>query len=202
MWHRSLRSLTILFSLSALGGCATTRAVLPPKAKAGLTQISAALTDATAQVQSVVATLNKLDRTGTVIPTTVQEFSAQVNQLNQTVDVTRTRLQSADRPDEFFSGWKADLDSIQDTELREAGQERYAAARKELERLKIEVDRLRDVFRPFHTELNDVETYLRNDPTRDGVEQVRVKIRRIVRSEDKVLAKAEVVQKGIRQLLR
>jgi uncharacterized small protein (DUF1192 family) len=167
-----------------------------------LTQISAALTDAQSQLRSAVSTLRTLDRGGTDIPSGVREYSAQVGLLNQTIESTRARVATADRPDEFFSAWRADLDSIEDTELREAGEKRYAVARKELERLKGEMNRLRDTFRPFHAQLNDVEAYLRNDPTKTGVDQVRPKIRDIVRAEDGVLDRAEVVQKGIQDLLR
>lgn len=189
-------------ALVLLGGCTSNRAVLPPKAKTGLTQINAALTDGRAQLRAAVATLRTLDQGGTEIPSAVQEYSKQVGLLNRTVESSRARIESASRPDEFFSGWKNDLDSIRDTELREAGEERYAAARHELERLKQEIDRLRDEFRPFHTQLCDVETYLKNDPTSVGVEQVRPKIRTIVRAEKGVLAKADVVQDGIQKLLR
>jgi len=183
-------------------GCATTRAQLPPKAKAGLTQIADGLRDSRAQVTETVTALRAFDRPGTDIPEAFDVYSRSLDRLNKTVEMTRTSIKTADSPAGFFSEWDADLNGISDTQLREAGKKRYASARRELERLHVEIQGLRDRFEPFHRDLNDVAAYLKNDPTRTGVKQVDVRIRRILKQERPVVSEIDDVQAGIQRLLR
>lgn len=154
------------------------------------------------QITETVNALGAFDQPGTNIPEAFDAYSQSLDRLNRTIELTRTHVKTAERPDEFFSEWDADLNSISDTQLREAGKQRYASARRELERLHVEIDGLRDRFEPFHRDLNDVAAYLKNDPTRSGVRQVQQQIRRILRQEKPVLSELDDLQDGIQRLLR
>jgi hypothetical protein len=74
---------------------------------------------------------------------------------------------------EFFSGWEQEVQSIQNDELRAAAQERRAHLDGEFRSISRVIVELRDVFRPWVKDVNDLRTVLGRDLTVSGIDRAR-----------------------------
>lgn len=196
---------TVALGLAAMlvtSGCASTRPDLPPQAKSGLQTIATSLEEGKTQLIATIDKLKVLEKQGVDAATASKEYIASLRKLDDAIGRTRAGMKSAENPDAFFQSWSSDLKTISDTQLREAGQQRYAQARSDLEKLNEKIESLRDSFKPFHKDLEDIGTYLTNDPTTSGVDQVRPVIRRVMGSYSSVMKKVDSVQSSLAALMK
>lgn len=181
-------------------GCAS-KPDLPPEAKTGLTSIQSALNTADDQLNNVVATLRKMDELRGDAPSLIAEYQRNFAALERTLESTRARMSSIRGPESFFAAWKADIESISDTQLRREGEDRFAAAQTALNSVNKQIDELRDSFAPLYQNMQDLSTYLKNDPTLAGLEKSGETIRRMLSQYRGVQSQFADVQRAITALL-
>jgi hypothetical protein len=199
-----LLSAIVMISAAALttlqAGCSS-MPELPPQARTGLTDISSSLAGAGKSLDSVVGSLRKLDGMRGDASALINEYTKNLASLERTVESTRARLSTVRGPESFFESWKKDIDSISDTQLRREGEDRYEATRRALSSLNGEIDSLRDSFAPMYKDMQDLGTFLKNDPTVSGIESAGESIRRILGQQRNVTSKLNGVQNAIKSLL-
>jgi hypothetical protein len=117
-------------------------------------------------------------------------------QFNRAVD----RLEAADakankRADrmraqgrEFFSGWEQEVQSIRNDELRQAAEERRTQLDTEFRSISRVIVELRDVFRPWVKDVNDLRTVLGRDLTVSGMDRARGVVNQVQANAAKVQA--------------
>ncbi len=181
-------------------GCASTPE-LPPQARTGLTDISSSLANAGKSLDSVVSSLRDLDAMRGDASTLINTYTKNLASLERTVESTRARLSTISGPESFFEAWKKDINSISDTQLRREGEDRYEATRRALDSLNGQIDSLRDSFSPMYKDMQDLATFLKNDPTVSGIESAGESIRRILGQQRAVTSKLSGVQNAIKALL-
>jgi septal ring factor EnvC (AmiA/AmiB activator) len=127
------------------------------------------------QLQSTVDALDVLvkQKTGDLRPT-YNAFVAEVKKTHAAAEWTASRgaaMQSASAA--YFSAWQGEVGGISNDSLRKKAQKRLDAVRKSYDKV---VDSLREAstsFKPFLSNLDDVEKTLANDVTPGGVKAVR-----------------------------
>ncbi len=199
-----LLSAVVVMAAAALttlqAGCASAPE-LPPQARTGLTDISSSLANAGKSLDSVVDSLRKLDGMRGDASALINDYTRNLAALERTVESTRARLSTVRGPESFFEAWKKDIDSINDTQLRREGEDRYEVARRALDSVNDSIDSLRDSFAPMYEDMQDLATFLKNDPTVSGIESAGETIRRILGQQRTVTSKLNAVQNSIKAML-
>lgn len=178
----------------AAAGCASTKTELPPKAVAGLLSIRDALVDNKAEVQKTTsAARDMVDRPRQDVGAQIAAFSSALSRLAG--ETSRTRQLGAGvqaRANEYFSEWDQQLKTISG-DLAEAGRERRQESMASMTRLHERVNALRAVFRPFMSELEATERFLKADPTASGVKAAAPTLRKALDQEREVLERVDEV---------
>lgn len=202
-----MKSVTLLASLIVLlgfglfpSGCATSTP-LPPEAKSGLADVNASIMAAQDRLDAVIETVRRIESMSGDAVQLSSEYAQRFAALERAVEESRSRLSTIRGPESFFEKWKADLASISDTHLRQVGEERYDAAKRSIESLNRQIDSLRDSFAPMFKNMQDVATFLKNDPTTVGVEKSGITARRILNQNNDVQSRLTAVHRAIDKLL-
>jgi len=91
------------------------------------------------------------------------ELEAQTQTVRQHGTAARARVR------EHWEVWHAEITGMQNSELREKAQKRYAVTSKEFEKINDKIGDAKEAFAPLAADLKDIHTYLQNDLTRDAV---------------------------------
>jgi hypothetical protein len=177
-WFRGSRlALTLLALGLMLAGCATHKPGYQQADRTG--KRIADFRDQVIEIKVAVDEVTSAMTTLSDAPTA--ELRSAYRRFTRSVD----RLEAADakaneRADrmraegrEFFGGWEQEVQSIQNDELREAAQERRVQLDAEFRAISRVIVELRDVFRPWVKDVNDLRTVLGHDLTVAGVDRVR-----------------------------
>jgi hypothetical protein len=73
------------------------------------------------------------------------------------------------RAKEYLDGWAADLEKLEDPDLKLAAKDRRAQAEARLEKIRVVSDKARAAYDTFHSRLTSLKSYLENDLNPDGV---------------------------------
>lgn len=183
-----------------LPGCASSPD-LPPQARTGLSEIRSALSAAGDQLEDVAGSLERLDSMRGETSALINDYLTNLASLERTLETTRARLSSVRGPEGFFAAWEEDIDEIADRELRREAEDRYDVTRRALDRVNNEIDSLRSTFAPMYRDMQDLATYLENDPTLAGIEEAGESVRRLLGQKKDVMSKLNTVQRSISSLL-
>lgn len=127
------------------------------------------------QLQTSVDVLSALTKQtkGDLRPT-YDAFVAQVKQAHAAADETAARaisMQAASK--DYFGGWQNEIADIQNNSLRKKAQKRLDAARKSYDKVVTSLREASEKFKPFLSNLDDVQKTLANDITPGGVKSIR-----------------------------
>jgi len=177
-WFLGIRpGLTFLALGLMLAGCATQKPGYQQADRTG--RRIAAFRDQVVEIKVAV------DEVTSALATLADAPSSELRNANRRFARSVDRLEAADakanrRADrmraegrEFFGGWEQEVQSIQNDELREAAQERRVQLDAEFRAISRVIVELRDVFRPWVKDVNDLRTVLGRDLTVAGVDRVR-----------------------------
>lgn len=187
--------------VALLVGCASSPRV-PEEMKPALRSLNAELSNGSAAMDRVVDALQTLKGADKDVAGASRKFSESLAQLSGVVDRAKGTNPSTDPNIGFLGRWKADIDSMQDTTMRESARERRESTIKELNTLESRVEALRSSFRPYFDRLNELNTYLKNDPTPAGLRGVKDSIVGLIRDRAGVHGKLEDVQAQLAKLLK
>ena len=119
-----------------------------------------------AALENVKAAANKnadLSKPFTNFSNAWTEFDALIAKVRQDGIATRARAK------EHWEAWHTELINMQNPELREKAEKRYASTTKEFEKISEKVADAKEDFAPLEADLKDVHTYLKTDLSRDAV---------------------------------
>jgi predicted nucleic acid-binding Zn-ribbon protein len=119
-----------------------------------------------AALQNVKSAANKnadLSKPFATFSSAWAEFDAQIAKVRQDGIATRARAK------EHWEAWHSELINMQNPELREKAEKRYASTTKEFEKISEKVADAKEDFAPLEADLKDVHTYLKTDLSRDAV---------------------------------
>ena len=127
------------------------------------------------QLQATMDALNALtkQKKGDLKPT-YDAFTAEVQRTHAAADLTASRtgaMQNASK--EYFGGWQEEVGGIANESLRKKAQKRLEAVRKNYDEAIVSLREASEKFKPFLSNLDDVQKTLANDITPGGVKSIR-----------------------------
>ncbi len=87
----------------------------------------------------------------------------------QTEKVRQYGMAVKARAKEHWEVWQKDLTAMQNPNLREKAQNRYTATSKQFDKIVERVETAKEAFAPLMADLNDINTYLKTDLSKDAV---------------------------------
>jgi hypothetical protein len=127
------------------------------------------------QLQQTVDALDVLvkQKTGDLRPT-YNAYVAEVKKTHSAADWTVSRAPSMQKASaDYFGTWQAEVGGIANESLRKKAQKRLDAVRKSYDKVVASLQEAGKEFRPFLSNLDDIEKTLANDITPGGVKAIR-----------------------------
>ena len=172
--------ITTLLGVLALG--AALIQPQPVKAESAQTRLAASIGEIRTetvrtrdQLQATVNALNALvkQKKGDLQPT-YKAYTSEVLQTHAAADWTASRISSMQNASkEYFGGWQTEVASITNESLRKNAQKRLDAVRKSYDKSLTSLKEASEKFKPFLSDLDDIQKTLANDVTPGGVKSVR-----------------------------
>jgi len=127
------------------------------------------------QLKATVEALNALTKQekGDLLPT-YDNYVAQVKKTHEASDTTASRIsamQTASK--DYFDAWQAEIAGINNQALRDQAQKRMDNVVKKYNEVIASFTEASDKFKPFLSNLDDVQKMLANDTTPGGVKAIR-----------------------------
>jgi len=163
----------LVFSLACLLG-PTSRADQQKLAES-IGQAHMEMTKTSEQLKATLSALNALtgQKEGDLRPT-YEAYCAEVKKTAAAADTTRSRVQwMAGDGRAYFKSWQATIDSISNEGLRKKAQKRLDSVKQSYGKVEALLQQAGDKFRPFLSDLMDIEKALAADVTAGGVKALK-----------------------------
>lgn len=152
-------------------GCATTGPQRQMKATSSMGDTKGELVLTKAQVRATMASLNSLvGQPGTDLGTQYKQFVREVK--NTDKRATRLRKQTErmnTQSGSYFDTWQTELETIQNPDIRKRSEERRAKAFDSYKKIDTAMQGANESLVPFISDLQDIQRYLGNDLTAQGI---------------------------------
>lgn len=145
------------------------------KLVARIGEIRTETTNTRDQLQATMDSLNVLtkQKKGDLRPA-FATYTDQVNKTHAAADWTSARSTSMfNAGKEYFDTWQTEVTSINNESLRKKAQKRLDSVRKSYDKVLVSLQQAALDFKPFLSDLDDIQKTLANDVTPGGVKAVR-----------------------------
>jgi Skp family chaperone for outer membrane proteins len=161
-------ALMVVMALPVLAASPTSQA---DKVAAKMLDFDKYLSAASAQITTTLASLNAMSTAnGSDLVSKYKDFGKQVQKLDDMAKKAKAQSEkSSAQRDEYLKQWQASQDQIQNEQLKASSEARRAELMPKIEAIKTSLGSARDTFGPFMQDLKDINTYLGNNLTPQGV---------------------------------
>lgn len=156
--------------------------LLASAAQANQQQLAASIADVQietrrteAQLAGTMGTLNALTKQtkGDLRPA-YDAYSAEVSKTQSAATWTKTRVQwMASDGRQYFKNWQGTIDGIANESLRKKSQKRMDAVKESYDKVEKSLQEASDKFKPFLSDLGDIQKALAADVTAGGVKAIK-----------------------------
>jgi methyl-accepting chemotaxis protein len=156
---------------------------------------AARINQGNASIDAAVNSLNALvnNPTGDLVPRYKAYGDAVTNLRDLATDVKSKAEAMQSKGKEFFAAWDKQLAQIKNEDIREQSADRKKAVQKEFSDINASFQKAKDKFKPFMSNLEDINTYLGSDLTVGGIQSIK-------KTADKVADQAAGVKDSIDEL--
>jgi hypothetical protein len=140
--------------------------------------VKEARAEATRTSQQLKATLDALNaltkQTKGDLRPAYNAFTAEIPKTESAAGWTRTRVRwMAGDGRQYFTTWQATIDGIANESLRQKAQKRLNAVQVDYNKVEVALQKAGDKFKPFLSDLSDIQKTLATDITPGGVKAIR-----------------------------
>src|SRR5262245_57515725 len=131
------------------------------------------------QLKATLSALNALTKQtkGDLRPA-YNTFSSEITKTAAVADLTGTRVQSmAKEGQEYFQDWQKTVDGIANESLRQKAQKRLDSVKASYSHVETSLQLANNKFKPFLSDLGDIQKSLATDVTAAGVKAIRGTVR-------------------------
>lgn len=198
----------LLLGCAVLGtGCATTGAQLSPQTATSLVELRHALAGGKAQLERTSETLRDLVKnprlnTERQIALFTEDMVRLENEAQRIRDIN-TDMQA--KSEAYFETWRNELEGIENPKIAAAGRKRKKASLETMQAVRQKLDEAKETLSPFMSNLRDINRYLQQDQTVDGVTALTPIIEKTLKMEknaikqlDAVIAEVDNVTKSVK----
>lgn len=181
--------LVALVASVSLTGCESILHRGQPKQQAAavssVTAYRASLLGARNQIQKTIDATNAMPNSGAKMPRIFANFETQIAQTHDSADITARQLASLQvNKDKHISTWLAELNTLNNPEKNQAGDDRLEVVRKHFDDIRSNMKKANDGYAPFLENLTEVDVYLQHDMTMRGVNVIKPIIQKIQKTGD------------------
>lgn len=124
----------------------------------------------------------------------IKSFQKKAEDLNKALKKATDRIQNLRKKrEQYFTEWESSIAAISNPELQKASEERRQKVMADHEQLTEKATELRESINGFMNEVNDLSTFLGNDPTPAAADTAKATI-------DKVLADGNSLEKEVQDI--
>lgn len=194
--NRTLALITATAALGSLVGCSTTGYKQADKTGEGIASFREEIVNGKKAIDQTVAALSKVEAAATTDPRKAfEEYKKSVSNLESAADKVRKSSQDMQaRGKAYFDEWEQQLAQVKNPEIQQLAKERKAKLTEVFASIKTYAEPLKAQFNPWMSDLKDLQTYLNNDLTINGVDAAKSLIKK---TQDEGLA----VQKSMDALI-
>ena len=164
-------AVTAFTAVALMAGCATSGYKQADKTGEGISAFRGEVVNTKTAIDNTLKALDQVAVTATSDPRPAfEKFSKEVGNLESSAEKSRSRAQSMkEKGDAYFAQWEQELAQVKDDNIRKLAQERRAKLQTSFGEIRKVAEPLKTQFDPWMSSLKDLETYLKNDLTINGV---------------------------------
>ncbi len=169
-------ALVVAVSLSAFPGCGTTAGYKQvDRTGEGIAEYREEIVNGSKAIDATMKALNDIAASATTDPRKAFEaYSKSVNKLQSAADKVMDRSKSMQADGKaYFANWEKQLAEVKNPEIRELAVQRKARLQETFARIKEVGAPLKAEFGPWMSDLKDLEKYLSNDLTIEGIDAAK-----------------------------
>jgi len=190
--NHSLAFLTIclLATASFLGGCATTGMQRSVKASNSIEEVDTEMRKMIVQVDATAASLDAVVSPGQPeLKKSFNSYSDNLADLEKTGEkVVKRSKEMTENSKEYFSEWAKEGDNYTNPQLRELSEERRNKLAEIYARVPAASAGVKETYLVYLTDLKEIEKYLSNDLTPEGVKSITPIAQKSVQNLDNLKA--------------
>jgi outer membrane murein-binding lipoprotein Lpp len=184
---RSIKLLPLVASLAAaalLAGCASTGYQKGDKTAANIQAAADQIGSLPGLIDKTVASLNDIvQKPAADLRPQYKSFTENLTAVESTAkSVADTRRAMGEKDKEFFAKWDEQLAQIKNEDIKARSQSRKDEVKKNLLAIKRSYTEAEMAFKPFMSDLKDVQKYLSVDLTPGGVASIKDTVGRVTQS--------------------
>jgi septation ring formation regulator EzrA len=176
-------------------GCATTGPQRQTKATSSMGDTKDELVLTTAQVRATMASLNSLvGQSGNDLRKQYDQFVKEVKSTDKQTKKMREHVDKMNaQSGAYFDSWEQDLETIQNPDIRKRSEERRAKAFDSYKKIDTAMQSANEGLDPFLSDLKDIQRYLGNDLTAQGIAAISEVVKKADANATTVLERLDAV---------
>ncbi len=192
-----LANLALAAVVGLAAGCASKGYEQGAATGQALQTTAARINQGNASIDATINALNALvnNQSGDLVPRYKAYGDAVAKLRDLAMDVKNKAEAMQSKGKEFFAAWDQQLAQIKNEDIRERSADRKKDVQKEFSDINTSFQKARDKFKPFMSNLEDINTYLGSDLTVGGVKSIK-------KTADKVNDQAASVKDAISDLAK
>lgn len=174
------KKLLIVAALSAvsglLAGCGSTKNYKQAdKTGEGIAEFKAEILNGKKAIDATMTALDQVAASASTDPRKAYEqYSKSVGNLESTADKVRKRSEDMQAKGKaYFTQWEQQLAQVKNPEIQKLAADRKAKLQEAFDNIKTVAEPLKEKFNPWMSDLKDLQTYLGNDLTVNGIDSAK-----------------------------
>ena len=171
----AISQLALAAALTTLVGCASSNYEKGAATSVSITDAANKIAAGKVKIDAVLTSMNDLVNTsqGDLVPK-YKKFSSSVDDLQSAAEDVRDRVADMrEKGSDYFKAWDEQLAQIKNEDIKAQSAERRNAVQKEFTDIKKSYTEAQMSFKPFMSNVKDIQTALGNDLTMGGVASVK-----------------------------
>jgi chromosome segregation ATPase len=157
-----------------LAGCRSSNYEKGSETGAGLQASADRIGQGQAKIDAAMKSLNDLVNSPGDLATQFKAYSAAVNDLDSSSKDVQSKVASMrSKGNEYFKAWDEQTAQIKNEEIKKRSAERKAEMQKKFTEIKTSYTQASEQFKPFLSDLKDIQTALATDLTPGGVSAIK-----------------------------
>jgi predicted nucleic acid-binding Zn-ribbon protein len=161
-------------ALALLAGCSSANYEKGSATGAGLQASADKIGQGQAKIDAALKSLNDLVNNPSDLATQFKTYGTSVSDLESSAkDVSSKVASMRGKGDEYFKAWDAQAAQIKNEDIKNRSAQRKAEMQKKFTDIKMSYTEASELFKPFLSDLKDIQTALATDLTTGGVGAVK-----------------------------
>lgn len=193
--------LVMVFAVSA---CSTTGLQRSEDVQSAMETVDNDIKTIVEQIEAVGNSLDELTRRGqSDLEGAFDQFSddaSKIKNLEENFSGHATRME--ERGEAYFKAWERDIEEYENPEIRQRSEERRAELGQSFDKIAENNVGVKEAFRTYVSDINEIERFLSNDLTDDGIDSIKPIADEVVQNGSELRNELQSLQSAIEEARR